>query len=268
MMTLATAALGMCLLAAPSGAASSGASSSWAASSNVPSPGPSFAQEVPPTAGFVTDLGGILSEAKKRELEALMESFRKGSGHEIAVLTVPTLGNGAIEEFSLRVAREWGLGQADSHNGALLVIAVADRKLRIEVGRGLEGNITDAISGRILRGILAPAFRTGRFDEGVDAAVRALHAAAGGDYGPLEQAEQSDDSGGLVTVIVVVLFSLIVLHNRRRGAAHWTGGRGGFGPIIIGGPGRFGGGGGGSSGGFGGFGGGGGFSGGGASGGW
>ncbi len=230
------------------------------------------AQEIPPYRGWITDLAELVSPEKEAELHGLMESYRNGDGgHEIAVLTVPSLGGRSLEDFSLRVAREWGLGKVDTSNGALLVIAVAERKTRIEVGRGLEGPIPDAIAGRILRNVLRPGMRSGDYDRAIEDTVRALHAAAGGDYGPLERA--GDGSSGstkdLVIVAGMVIFFLVVTHRRRRGPKGLRGGRrrggGGFGPIVIGSPGRYSGG---SGGGFGGFGGGGGFSGGGASGGW
>jgi uncharacterized protein len=251
------------VLAAPLGAA------------GVASAARSAAQAVPRADGWVTDLAGIVSEAKEHELEQLMESYRSGSGHEVAVLTVPSLEGGAIDEFALRVAREWKLGRQDQHDGALLVIAMAERKTRIEVLRGLEGTVPDAIAGRILRDVLAPRFRAGEHDAGIEAAVRALHAAAGGDYGPLERADQGGGGPGetLVLVAFIVFFVLMTMHRRGRGARSLRGGPGGFWPpIVIGGggfgSGRGGGFGGGSGSGFGGFGGGGGASGGGASGGW
>ena len=106
-------------------------------------------QEVPAYQNWITDIAQLVSLEKEAELNQLMESYRNGEGgHEIAVLTVPSLEGGSIEDFSLRVAREWGLGKVDTSNGALLVIAVAERKTRIEVGRGLEGPIPDAIASR------------------------------------------------------------------------------------------------------------------------
>ncbi len=230
------------------------------------------AQTIPPYQGWVTDLAELISPAKEAELAELMESYRNGSGNEIAVLTVPSLEGRSLEGFALNVAREWGLGQMDTSNGALLVIAVAERKTRIEVGRGLEGPIPDAIAGRILRNILSPKLRAGDYDGAVEDSVRALHAAAGGDYGPLERASQGQSGSGKDLAIMggMVLFFFVI--SRRRGSGtkglrRGRSGRGGFGPIIIGSPGRYSGGSGGG-GGFGGFGGGGGFSGGGASGGW
>ena len=223
-------------------------------------------QKVPANDGWVTDLADLLSPAKEAELEALMESYRNGSGHELALLTVPSLEGGAIEEFALRVGRAWGIGDAERQAGALLVIAALERRTRIEVGRGLEGSLTDAVAGRVLRNVLAPRFRAGDYEGGIDAAIRALHAAAGGDYGPIERsASESDRAADWVMFAVVAAFVILAMHQRGRGPRAWRGGYGGFGPIVIGRTGSFGGR---SSGGFGGFGGGGGFSGGGASGGW
>lgn len=231
---------------------------------------------IPAHDGWVTDLADLVSSEKEAQLEALMESYRRGSGVDVAVLTVPSLGGDPIEEFALRVARQWKLGSTERHEGLLLVVAKLDRKFRIEVGRGLEGNVTDAIAGRILRDVLRPRFQAGRFDDGIEEAVRALHAAAGGDYAALDRA--SDDSSAplqvLLTLGLVGLAAWIAVQRRSgrdlRGAGRRRGG--GF-PYVFfpwdaGRGGGFGGFGGGGGGGFSGFGGGGGFSGGGASGGW
>ena len=231
---------------------------------------------VPPNEGWVTDLADMLEPDEEAALEALMESYRAGSGHEIALLTVPELGGQPIERFALEVARAWGLGRADVHDGALLVVAKAERKLRIEVGRGLEGTLTDAISGRIIRDVIAPELRSGGPYRALRAGVEAIHAAAGGEYGEVEPAQDRDRHFiGLFPLLF--LFILFLTRGARRGR------RGRRRPVssdllsslllgtLLGGGGRGGSHGyrsSGSSGGFGGFGGGGGFSGGGASGGW
>lgn len=241
--------------------------------------------EVPAADGWVTDLADLLSAEEELSLESLMESYRTGSGHEIALLTLPSLEGESLEDFALQVAREWGLGREDVHDGALLLVAVAERRMRIEVGRGLEGSVTDSISGRIIRDVIGPEFRDKRFGAGLRAGVEALHAAAGGDYGPVRRAERGEAGAGsgACLSLVVVLFVLLALGRARRGRGRGRGlgsvlpwillgqlssaGRtfgGGSGRSSSGGFGGFGGG----SGGFGGFGGGGGFSGGGASGGW
>ena len=228
------------------------------------------AQEpIPANDGWVTDLAGFLTPQQEATLEQLMESYRQGSGDEIALLTVPDLGGRSLEGYALEVARQWGLGEQDKHNGALLLVTRAERKVRIEVGRGLEGNITDAISGRIIRGAIAPEFQKGRYYEGLLAGVTALHAAAGGDYASIPETKRRR-SGGIMGLLPMI-FMVFVLSRLFRGG---RGGRGGglmtglfLGSMLMGG-GRSSGGGFGGGGSFGGFGGGGGFSGGGSSGGW
>ena len=229
---------------------------------------------VPKNDGWVTDLAGMLSSEQERALEALCESYRLGTKHDVAVLTVPDLGNQPIERYALEVARAWKLGQVGLDDGALLVVSKNDRKIRIEALRGVEGSLTDSISGRIVRDVIAPRFKNGDFHGGIRAGVEAMHAAIGGDYAALERARPSARS--LPPAVMLALFVIVMLlaarGRRRRGLA----GMGGMPPLWTGamlgrGLGGFGGGGfggGGLGGGFSGFGGGGGARGGGASGGW
>ena len=246
--------------------------------------GSAAAQDVPKNDGWVTDLAGLLTPEQEQQLEARMESFRRGSGHDIALLTVKSLGNEPIERYALRVAREWKLGSVEKNDGALLVVAKADREMRIEVGRGLEGTLPDIICGRIIRDVLTPAFQRGDFAGGLREGVEALQRAAGGDYAPLPEprASKGPPFQAFLFLAFMVLFVIGLI---RRGIRGMRGGRGSsIWPWIIaadalgrsskgrgsGFGGGFGGGGfgGRGGGGFGGFGGGGGFSGGGASGRW
>lgn len=242
------------------------------AANPVPAPPPILAQEVPDADGWVTDLAGLLDEQQESSLEALMESYKRGSNQDIVLLTVPSLEGGSLEKFALEVAREWKLGSQERNDGALLLVSRDDRKMRIEVGRGLEGELTDATCGRIIRDIIAPEFKQGNFAKGIRDGIQTMHAVAGGDYARLNQSSRRRGSrgsglGGLIAVIV-----LLMVFGRRGGRG---GGMGGMLPWILlsmnNRGGGFGGGGfrgGGGGGGFSGFGGGGGFSGGGASGGW
>ena len=227
------------------------------------------AGDIPANDGWVTDLGGFLTPQQETTLEQLMESYKLGSGHEIALLTVPNLGGRSIEDYALEVARQWRIGKEGKHNGALMLVTRAEREIRIEVGRGLEGNITDGISGRIIRGLIAPEFKNGRFYEGLFAGIEAMHAAAGGNYASIPEERKGKSGGGIGLFPLMIMIFVIVRLIRRKGG----GGRGGgplgwllLGSMMSGGSHSSGGGSGG--GGFGGFGGGGGFSGGGASGGW
>ena len=232
--------------------------------------------EVPANEGWVTDLGELLSAQKEAELERLMESYKQGSPPiDIALLTVPSLEGEALENFALNVARTWGMGDDQS---ALLVIARDDRKMRIEVGRMLGATLTDSISGRIIRDVIAPEFKRGEFERGIELGVLAMHQAAGGDYGALPDPGAGSAGAALLQLLIFALFLYLI--SRRGGAVRAGGqltGRGGsLAPwILLGGAGRgrsmgsgFGGGGGGGFSGFGGGGGGRGFGGGGASGGW
>lgn len=249
---------------------------------------PSLEVQVPRNDGFVTDLAGLLNSSQEKELEFLMESYKSGTSHEIALLTVPDLGGESIERFALEVGRTWGIGGQEKNNGALLLVSKGDRKMRIEVGRGLEGGLTDAIASRIIRDVITPAFKAGNFSGGLRAGVMAMHAAIGGDYAAIENSRgrrrSKGSRGGSLAVLVLIIVMFVLNRAGGRGgrggrgggmgiwpwlwlASSMNGGRssfhsgGGFGGSSGGG---FGGGGGGFSG----FGGGGGFSGGGASGGW
>ena len=235
---------------------------------------PATEVEVPKNQGWVTDLAGLLDERQEQELELLMESYKRGSTHEIALLTVPDLGGVSIESYALEVARTWGLGTPEKNNGALLVVSKGDRKMRIEVGRGLEGDLPDVLAGRIIRDVITPQFRSGSFASGLRDGVHAMHAAIGGDYGPIERSSGARRSKrGVGSSIGTLLILLLIIFSR---ASRGRGGRGGsIWPWLFlasmgsgGGRGSGGFGGGGGGGGFSGFGGGGGFSGGGASGGW
>jgi len=227
---------------------------------------------LPANDGWVTDLADMLAPSEEHALEALMESYRAGSGQEVALLTVPDLGGRSIEEYALAVARGWKMGDQETSAAALLVVARAERALRIEVGRGLEGTLTDSIAGRILRDVITPEFKAGRFPAGLQLGVEAIHAALGGDYGPLERSARRPSEGaqlfGMLAVIVFIVVLRIATRGGRRGrrgdssTALWVA------LSMLQGGARHGGRSGGGGGGFSGFGGGGGFSGGGASGGW
>ncbi len=233
------------------------------------------ALEVPPLAARVNDLAGLLDSGTRARLEERLAEYEQRTGHQLALLTVPSLEGDPIEDLSIRVVEAWQLGDAERDDGLLLLVAVAERSVRIEVGYGLEGEIPDAIVARIIRGEITPAFRRGDFAAGIEAALDALmRLADGGAYAP--QRQDSFAAGWVVLLIFVALAVLLLWAASgpaagppaagrarppagRRDDDLWIGGhpRGGWGG---------GGGLGGAGGGFGG--GGGGFGGGGASGGW
>jgi uncharacterized protein len=139
---------------------------------------------VPPLWGHqVHDEAHVLSHETIESLEATLKNFEDTTSNQIAILIIPSLEGDVLEEYSLRVAHdEWKLGTREKDNGVLLLVAVEDRKMRIEVGQGLEGVLPDAICNRIIRNEMAPRFRSHDYDEGIVAAVNAIMQAIGGEY--------------------------------------------------------------------------------------
>ena len=234
----------------------------------------SFALDVPPLRGRVNDYADLMTPARAQALEQRFEQFENESGHQIAVLTIRSLEGEDIEGFSIRVAENWKIGKKGFDNGAILVIAQNDRKLRIEVGYGLEGVLPDAIASRIIREVIVARFRDGDFAGGVEAGAEAIMKAASGEPLP-ETARATKRRGALASPIVEVIPLLLLLGLYGLSALSWWGnprawsarGRRRYMGLTGGSfPGGFNGGGGFGGGGF--SGGGGGFGGGGASGGW
>jgi len=124
--------------------------------------------------GDVNDFAGILSPAEKATLEARCRQLREKTGAQLAVVTLKSLEGGQIDDFANKLFAQWGIGQKDKKNGLLLIVAMEDRKFRIEVGYGLEPIIPDMLAGRILDHELRPRFRQAKFGEGLSAAVNAL----------------------------------------------------------------------------------------------
>ena len=141
-----------------------------------------IAADVPYLTGRVTDNAGILSAHARKALSENLKAHEARTGNQIAVLTIPTLHGEAIEEYAVRVFEEWKLGQKGKDNGVLLLVSKADRKIRIEVGRGLEGVLTDLLAGRIVDQVISPRFKAGQLDEGFAAGVSAIISAARGEF--------------------------------------------------------------------------------------
>jgi uncharacterized protein len=218
------------------------------------------AQEVavPHLSRYATDLTGTFSTSQLEILEKKLREFDTATSTQVAVLMIPTIGSWPLEEYTLKVAEENRIGRKGKDNGALVFVAKDDREVRIEVGYGLEGVLTDALSGIIIRREIIPRFREGDFFGGVNAGVEAVFLATRNEY----KAEPDGDKGrDGFPVFPVFLFILIFLLNiiRRRGrggrftrsgwfpmGGSWgggSGGGGGFGGGFSGGGGSFGGGG-------------------------
>ena len=129
---------------------------------------------VPPLRAHVTDLTGTLSSQQIQDLESRLAAFERAKGSQIAVLMLPSTQPETIEEYSIRLADAWKIGRARVDDGVILVVAKNDRKLRVEVGRGLEGAIPDALAKRVVSDVITPHFRSGDFYGGIAAGTDAL----------------------------------------------------------------------------------------------
>ena len=170
------------------------------------------ALQVPPVTGRVNDTAGMLSAATRQQLEGVLEDLERTDSTQIVVLTIPSLGGEVLEEFSIKVAEQWKIGQKGLDNGAILLIAQNDRKLRIEVGYGLEGSLTDLMAGRIIRNVIVPQFRAGNFDQGVINGVQAMIKVVRGEYKASDRAPGGSQSqknapsgfGGLIAFVFFI----------------------------------------------------------------
>ena len=142
------------------------------------------AADVPYLSGRVVDDAAILGPATRSAITSQLKAHEEKTGDQIAVLTVPTIGNESIDDYALRVFQAWQLGQKGKDNGVLLVVAPKEHRLRIEVGYGLEGTLTDVAASRIIRDVITPAFRAGEFDKGLRDGVDAIVATLEGSTEP------------------------------------------------------------------------------------
>lgn len=238
------------------------------AAAQTSSSAPNFV--VPALSGPVVDEGQMLSPSMREKLSRFLRQLNDEGGTQLQVLTVDNLGGLSIEEASIKVTDAWKLGSAKADNGILLMMSRQERRVRIEVGQGHEGDLPDVIASRIVREVIVPQFKQGDMDGGVRAGVLAIVHYVNPKFLEGQNAAPREKDGFPIPlwVIILVFFTFLLLprflgptfgrRNSRSGWDNWGGGGwgGGFGGF------------GGSSGGGGWSGGGGGFSGGGASGGW
>lgn len=170
---------------------------------------PIFSLEVPAWTGPVNDLAQVMTDQQRQELTDYLTNLNNQTGIQMAVLTVPSLEGDSIEDFSFRTASAWKLGQEKEDNGALLVVSEGDRELRIEVGYGLEGVLTDAKSGLIIRNIITPQCRNGDYGTGIVEGIKTMVGVATEDA-QLISAEMTEEEGldGQSLVVAIIFFSL------------------------------------------------------------
>ncbi|PID72365.1 MAG: methanol dehydrogenase [Desulfobulbus propionicus] len=151
-----------------------------------------MALDVPPLKARVNDYDGLLSTGTRNLLEEQLKQLEQEDSTQVVILTITSLKGENLEQYSLKVAETWGIGQKGADNGVLLLIAVNDRKIRIEVGYGLEGVLTDVVAGRIIRNVITPKFRKGQFDAGVINGVAAIVGTVKGEFNTESLKKASD----------------------------------------------------------------------------
>jgi len=218
----------------------------------------------PALTGRVVDNADILSPATVQTLVRALEAHENKTTEQVVVVTLPSLQGHTIEDYGYQLGRYWGIGEKDKDNGVLLIIAPHERKVRIEVGYGLEGTLTDAAASQIVYEIILPEFRANRMDHGIMAGTYAILTALGDKDSALQQTVLDTTSSQdalrylVAGILILVIFMPVYLgsvapgHSVGSGSGIWYGSGGGIGGGSFGG-----GGGGGFSGGGGGFGGGG-----------
>ena len=221
----------------------------------------------PSPARLVNDMAGMLNPSEAAQLEAKLDDFARTTSTQITIVTIKNLGGHDVEEYSVEVFNRWGLGQAGKNNGVLMLVSADDHKAWITVGKGLEGVLTDDKSGLIFRNELRPAFKEGKYFQGLSDASDAIIAVTKGEYKAegLPKGNHVPFTGLIVLIVFGIIIYSMFRGGGRGGGGNYVSGRGignfATGMLLgelLGGGGRGGGGwgGGGGDGGFGGFGGG------------
>lgn len=221
---------------------------------------PSF----PALTGPVVDAAGILDSATREQLTQQLLDYQTSSGHQLVVATVPSLEGYDVRDYGNRLFRAWQLGDKTRNDGVLLLVAPEDRKVSIEVGYGLEPELTDAMSKIIIENAIVPRFKAGDFGGGVAAGVSDIRKVLGGEGEQVVERSRSQTSPSfeeLIPFIILFIILLIIIHHASRGrrvillpgpggyssggwsGGGWSGGGGGFGGGFGGGGGSSGGGG-------------------------
>jgi uncharacterized protein len=176
------------------------------------------ALDVPPLRGRVNDYANMISADAENRIDSISSELERSDSTQLVVLTVPSLEGGDLEGFSIRVAEEWAIGQEEYDNGVLLLVAQAERRIRIEVGYGLEGALTDLQAGRIIDNEIAPYFKAGQFGEGLVRGTEAIAATVRGEYQASEQTVSKPRVRSRVGLVpfFIILMVISVLGSRKR----------------------------------------------------
>jgi uncharacterized protein len=209
---------------------------------------PAFGQTFPAFTGLVVDAAGVLQPERKAALERTLQALQQETKHQLVVATIPDLQGRDIADYGYRLGRAWGVGLKDANNGAILIVAPQERKVRIEVGYGLEPVLTDAMSSLIVQRTILPAFKRGDLPGGIEAGVDAI---AGQLRLPDDQARAKAEAAaaefdrsrrrggtsgfpiGVVVWVAIVGFVLLANLRGRRGRRRYRRGGGGDWPVWL-----------------------------------
>lgn len=168
------------------------------------------ALDVPKLQGYVNDYADMISVPTRATLENELRAFEQSDSTQIVILTIPSLQGEALEDYSVTVADAWKIGQKGKDNGIIFLVVRDDRKMRIEVGRGLEGSITDLLAGRIIDLAVKPRFKRGDFDGGFIAGIHSLIDASRGEFAA-EERGSSRDRRGSSSFMTFLIFGFVAL---------------------------------------------------------
>lgn len=188
---------------------------------------PSF----PKLTGSVVDQANLLPAKVERQLSQNLRGYAEANGTQIVVATIKDLHGVPIDQYGYQLGRDWGIGQKGKDNGALLIVAPKEKKVRIEVGYGLEGRLTDAVSFNIVNQVILPQFKQGHYAQGIVAGTNAMVEAAGGDYQPKTAREPSRHRSGGWMLLLLLGFGFLPLILRPFGYGRYR--RRGFGSGLL-----------------------------------
>jgi uncharacterized protein len=176
-------------------------------------PFPAYGLDVPRLQGYVNDYAGMISPSAKSKIGEELRAFEQSDSTQIVILTIPSLEGENIEEFGIKVAEAWKIGQQVKDNGVLFIVSKQERKIRIEVGRGLEGKLTDLMAGRIIDQVIKPRFKQADFDGGFIAGVSSLIGATRGEFSAEQRSvhkRQKNIPPFLTVFLFFAIFTLIL----------------------------------------------------------
>ncbi len=179
---------------------------------------PLVAAEVIPPApkAYFNDYAGITSTAAQQKLNTELAQFERDTSNQLVVVIYPTMqSNSSIEDYTVRVAQKWGVGQKDKSNGAVLFVFSQDRKLYLQVGYGLEGALPDALTRRLIANEIVPSFKAGQYAAGLQRGIHAIMAATKGEYKgtgkTVQESKALSDGQGLAICVVLALVGFFIL---------------------------------------------------------